>query len=109
MGAFEGFLLRLFPPSVLMVAATASAAGKVHFNHCSSLLPPLPPLFKFGEPGQGANHASLGAGRGPVRKGNLSPQVRTCAACCCSLKVCSPFLAAAVPSKEDGNPDASPY
>lgn len=94
------------------MAATASAAGKVHFNHsltavhyyhlCYS-------LFKVGEPGQGANHASLGAGRGSVRKGNLSPQVRTCAACYCFLKVCSPFLAAAVPSKEDGNPDASPY
>lgn len=40
--------------------------------YCSSLLPPLWPLFKFGEPGQETNHASLGDGKGSVRKSNLS-------------------------------------
>lgn len=67
--AFDGFFLGLLTHDVLMVAA--SAAAKVHFNHslyCSSLLPPLQPLFQSREPGQGANHAGLGAGEGQLER-----------------------------------------
>lgn len=72
MEAFDGFLLGLLTHVVLLVAASASAAGKAHFNHslaavhychlcdpCSSLRNQL------------REQTMLGAGRGSLRRGNL--------------------------------------